>query len=867
MASREGPVASVEGVVRHDLLQRLERCRQLPLTLLLAPAGAGKSTLLEHWRRLCGPSCLAHIGLQARDNQPQRFFRRLIEALRACQPAFDTSWFDPLELPMQQAPDCVGEALGEALARVPEELFILLDDFQYIDSPAIVAVLQALLERPPGNVHWLIASRNQPAFGLAQLKLGGRLHCLDQHDLRLDAAQVRQLNAYLGGGELSDDYVASLLAMTEGWLGGIKVALLAYARYGVRALERFDGGQPDIVDYFGHVVLRQLSPELRDFFLCSAIFERFDGEACDRVLQRSGSALLLEQLAARQLFMLPVAPGWFRYHALLHDFLARRLQVERPLLIGELHRRACRHFLALGEYEQGAQHALRSGDRALLRATLQQACASWLAAGQFGEMLKWLELLQEAELQAEPGLGKLLIAALTLSRRFHQARYHLEQTPLDELSREFLEQQLLLFQEERLDGADALWQRLSAAQTPLEARAMALCMLAYRDLLGGQLRQALRQAGQAKALLAQGGQGFLESYADLIIALGERHAGRATSARKVVCADYQRTERQAPAWVNRATAMVVALYEQNQLGQAQQLSEDLIASLNASSATEAIATVHIILARLLHRRGQTAGANRLLERLGGILSLGRYARFDGQLAQEAMRQAYVDGRQATLENLAQRYRLGERLERGDWAQVRDYDEAWERLGLACVYWLCGRGAQGRALRLLRVLVQALRRSEMRARALVAEALLLALGAAEQPRRLQLAALRQLVEDYGIVNIGRSVFDEAPGFASQVLGLVRAGQLAIPERYRDSYGEFFPRDRQLSSEVEALPERLTDKEVEIVECLVAGLSNQQISDRTGIALSTTKWHLKNIYAKLDVSSRTQAILKVRPLAGD
>lgn len=861
MASHEA-AAPVEGIVRHDLLLRLDICRSLPLTLLLAPAGAGKSTLLGQWRRFNESLRPLHIALQARDNDPQRFFRRLIEVLRGRQPAFDTSWFNPLDLPVPQPPERMGEALGEALARLPEELFIVLDDFQWIDSPAIVAAFQAFFAQPPNNVHWLIGTRNQPTFGLAQLKLDGCLHCIDQADLRLDAEQVRQLNEHLGGGELSDDYIASLLAMTEGWLGGIKVALLAYARYGIASLERFDGSQPDIVDYFGHVVLRQLSPELRDFFLCSAIFERFDGQACDQVLQRSGSALLLEQLAARQLFMLPLEAGGFRYHALLHDFLTRRLMLERPHLIGELHQRASAYFLSREDYEQGIQHALRSADRAVLRDALQQACDSWLALGQFGEIIRWLELMEEAELQAEPGLGRLLIAALTLSRRFHQARYYLEVIPLEALSREFLEQQLLLFQEERLEGTEVLWQRLNDSSAPLELRAMSLCMLAYRDLLAGHLRQALRQAAQAKVLLAQGRQEFLESYADLIIALGERNAGRATTARKVVCTDYQRTARQSPAWVNRATAMVVALYEQNQLSEAQQLSEDLITSLNASSATEAIATVHIILARLLHRRQQGAAASRLLERLGGILSLGSYARFDGQLVQEAMRQAYLDGRHATLENLAQQYRLAERLEQGEWARAREYDEAWERLGLACAYWLCSRGAQQRALRLMRVLVQTLRRSEMRARTLVAEALLLVLSAAQQPRRQQLSALRQLVEDYGIVNISRSVFDEVPGFAAQVLGLVSAGQLAIPERYRDSYGEFLLGTEHRSPEAITPPERLTDKEEEIVECLVAGLSNQQISDRTGIALSTTKWHLKNIYAKLDVNSRTQAILKVR-----
>lgn len=90
--------------------------------------------------------------------------------------------------------------------------------------------------------------------------------------------------------------------------------------------------------------------------------------------------------------------------------------------------------------------------------------------------------------------------------------------------------------------------------------------------------------------------------------------------------------------------MVVALYEQNQLVAAQQLCEDLMAEVNSSSATEAIATVYITLSRLLHRRQQTVRATRLLEQLASILQLGNYARFVSQLAQESLRQAYISGK-------------------------------------------------------------------------------------------------------------------------------------------------------------------------------------------------------------------------------
>jgi len=869
-------VLPANGVLRQSLLELLARSERFALTLLLAPAGSGKSTLLQHWRGRCA-AAVVHYPLQARDNDPLCFFRRLADSIRAQVGDFDTSWFNPLAVASSLSPQLLGDLLADALARVEGPLFIVLDDFQWIESRSILEVMAALLEKLPGHVHLIIASRNHPGFALSQLKLENRLLCIDQHDLRLSVEQVQQLNTHLGGQALSQEYVDSLLGMTEGWVAGVKIALLAYARFGTQALQRFNGSQPEIVDYFGHVVLRQLPPNLREFLLCSGLFERFDGALCDHVMQRSGSALLLEELAERQLFLLPVEnqPGWFRFHALLQDFLCRRLQVEEYARLDQLHSRAADYYLSLGEYEQALQHARHCSDQSIFLGLLEHCCASWVRSGRFGDILRWLEPLPEALLLAQPRLLGWLIAALSLSRRFHQAHYHLELLDtlehtapgvnLEPATRQFLALLLGLFEQDKDFVPPPAWRDLLGPGQDLEIRACTLVVIAYQHLLAARLQEAIRFASESKQLLAQCGHSFLESYTDLIIALCHRNAGRATHARKQVCLDYQSTDSVSPAWINRATAMVVVLYEQNQLVEAQQLCDELMAMVNSSSATEAIATVYITLSRLLHRQQQTARASRLLDQLSCILQLGNYARFVSQVAQERMRQAYLSGKSAAMDAVAQRYDLPGRLQAGEWERVRAYDENWERQGLACVYWLQARGAQAQAERILKVLAASLRQSEMRARLLIVEANRLVLAAPCQSKSQQLVALAGLVETYGIVNINRSVFDEAPGFAAGVLDLAQAGLLVVPDKYREHYGEFL-QGFQATPPLDALAcGLLTGREVEVFECLLSGLSNTQISDKTGIALSTTKWHLKNIYSKLNVSSRTEAILAVRPRA--
>jgi DNA-binding NarL/FixJ family response regulator len=66
----------------------------------------------------------------------------------------------------------------------------------------------------------------------------------------------------------------------------------------------------------------------------------------------------------------------------------------------------------------------------------------------------------------------------------------------------------------------------------------------------------------------------------------------------------------------------------------------------------------------------------------------------------------------------------------------------------------------------------------------------------------------------------------------------------------------------SPEPTLLLDPLSPRERDVLHCLASGLSNREIAQRLVIAISTVKWHLKQIYGKLGASSRTQAIAHAR-----
>ncbi|HEX4869855.1 MAG TPA: LuxR C-terminal-related transcriptional regulator [Moraxellaceae bacterium] len=857
---------------RDDLLRLLDRSGDYALTLLLAPPGCGKSTLLQQWQQHHPELRCTLLALDAADADPVRFFRRLGAGLRRVVPDFDTLAYNPLSAEIALPPAAVAEVLEQALAAVPEPLWLLIDDFQHAHTPFIQQVMALLLQRLPPQVHVIMTSRRHPGFSLSRLKLEDRLLQIDEHDLRLDTPQVLALARELGV-PLTEAQVQRLLALTEGWIAGLRIALLAQARTGADALDRFDGRQPEVIDYFAHVVLRDLSPELHDFVLCSAALEEFDAACCDAVLGRRDSARLLDLIAAEALFLQECdgRPGWYRYHALFQDFLENRLRRAMPERAEQLHAQAAEYLLGQGETERALAHSQR-GPADCFPATLSRCCAQWLSRGNYPAILRWLGALPDETVAAQGDLALPFVSALIFSRRFNQARYYLDlvkEAPRDERfggdsMTLFLEMMLQLFQHDtdfRLHADQAV---LLESCRHHDLRAFGLAMLAYHQMLHADFVAARQYALQAKTVLAQLGYTYLESYADLILILCDHASGNTLEAIRQTEDLYARNQalRDTPSWVNATTAIAVVRYEQNAMDEAQRLCEEVLPQVNTACATELLAATYLTLSRLLSHKGERRRAQRLTTQLHRILQLGNYDRFVGQLACEEMLQAIAWGAPEDIAVVARLHQLEERLARGSWREARPYEEGWESYGLATALYLGSRNRLREAGQVLDMLSLSSRRAGVLLRALVIDAnrAVLLQQCGDTPAAMEL--LRQLVREHGLLTFNRRVFDEAPGTAALMLQAHQHFQLNLPDLYLTAFRDVFtPLPSAAQPEPAAADAAvLTEKEAEILGLLQQGLSNSAISAATGIALSTTKWHLKNIFAKLGVANRTAAILR-------
>ena len=137
-----------------------------------------------------------------------------------------------------------------------------------------------------------------------------------------------------------------------------------------------------------------------------------------------------------------------------------------------------------------------------------------------------------------------------------------------------------------------------------------------------------------------------------------------------------------------------------------------------------------------------------------------------------------------------------------------------------------------------------------------------------------AQLKDLLPTVQVVMI--TVYDDA----DKVFNALRAGasgyilKRATPERIQQAIREVHAGGVPMSSEIarkvlgafrEPTPtpepeQNLSRREQEVLELLSQGCSNKDIADKLSISIETVTWHLRHIYTKLHVRSRTQAALK-------
>jgi LuxR family maltose regulon positive regulatory protein len=433
------------------------------MTLVSAPTGWGKTSLLAEWATTTSGVRFAWVSLDRDDDEPLRFWRYLVAALGAAEPALSDTAQRRLRSPVVSIGDEILPVLVNDLAELTEPLVLVLDDFHLIESPQIVEQLDYLVNRQPAGFHVALAAHSDPSMQLGRLRAQGELLELRAEQLQFSHDETAAVLLAVHGLELAPEELAAVQRQTEGWIAGINLTGLSLQRSGERqrVLAGITSDHTYLVDYLWNEVIIAQPARVQDFLLRTAILERLTGSLCDAVAQTVESDELLRRLARANLFVVPLggAPPWFRYHHLFQDVLVDQLEALDPDAVADLHRLASTWYAEHGLIDEAIKHAIEAGDVHYAADELMRHWVFLLSSGYGPAMPEWIDRLPREAIDAHPLLPAI---RASLARRMGR---------LDEV-------------EPWLNRAEALGPALSPEPARSLASTVALIRSGYRLSLG-----------------------------------------------------------------------------------------------------------------------------------------------------------------------------------------------------------------------------------------------------------------------------------------------------------------------------------------------------------------------------------------------
>jgi LuxR family maltose regulon positive regulatory protein len=883
------PTTRNELVSRTRLIDQLNHGLHHKLTLISAPAGFGKTTLASHWLEKLQNNRkvrIAWLSLDEDDNDPVRFLTYFVNALNKASNPENVLGNGPLSILQSPQPPGVTDVLAmliNELAESDEQFIFVLDDYHLIEEKPIDQAVGFLLDNLPPQLHLVIVTRHDPPLSLGRLRARDQLTELRAADLRFSSTEVTDFLNGVMGLSLSPEDIAELETRTEGWIAGLQLAAISLQGRKDRRgfIEAFTGGNRLVLDFLIEEVMEQQPEHIQNFLLQTAILDRMTGPLCDALTGQGNGSETLETLERANLFIVPMDEErhWYRYHHLFADLLRQRLRQKKTEELSNLHIRAGEWFRSQGLKREAIKHSINGMDYQSAAELINTIAIDVIHQGGHTTLAGWINDLPDEFVKDQPFLCVIYAWCLQLIGQLDASATHLinAESALDRLKSQ---------DDEEINTLIGLIHSRWAYLTFMKGDHDKTISYAYR---------AMNELPESAALI--------RAQTALFLGIAYRYLGRLKEALDTYNAVL-------PVIQNIGVNSLTVLYynhlgnlhsEMAQLHHAEEIYKQALDLTERYTGRPDIPFSGYIYVSLGYIYRQWNQLERAFEFTAKGLSLCRDWNIADILMLSLIEFAYIhqtfgndEQVRASLEeavqlmetfsswgrNLAAAHQVKFDITRGDieaaerWVESNDLDinedfdfhREVEYLALARVFIAQRRFEEAHSL--IEKIYRKAKESGKR-HTEIEGLILLALvcstkGATDQAfDHLKKALSIGESEDYI-----RIFVDEGRPMA---LLLYKALQQEIHPDYVQRLLAAFPvtkAEKETSSkrlvDQSGLIEPLSDREVEVLQLLAKGLTNQVIADRLILSPHTVKTHTRNIYGKLGVNNRTQAVDKARTL---
>ena len=869
-------------ISRPRLLHRLNEGFKRKFTLISAPAGFGKTTLLVEWLHQKKIPA-AWFSIDQKDNDPANFLTYVIAGLQTLETGIGKAALTLLQAPQPPHFESILINLMNDISNISKDATLVLDDYHAVDARPIHNITAFLLDHLPERLHLVMATRSDPPLLLARLRSQNQMMELRAVDLSFTTEEIGDLFTQSLKLQLSSDDIHMLETRTEGWIAGLQLAALSLQgrKDPSSFLNAFRGDHRYIADYLTEEVLNRQSKPLRDFLLQTSMLERLCDSLCDAVTGQQNSRQILNTLERANMFVVSLDEErrWYRYHHLFADLLAQQLRSKQGDLLAELHRRASQWFAENGFKGEAVDHAFAAEDYGRAADLIEEiAEIDWDRARE-SRLLQWLKKLPDERFDVNPKLCIFYARELfknglldEAEKKLLVAEQMLESTSSQDLSKEGMQGRIAVIRAYVATRAGELSHTISFAsqalnllpQSDVNWRSVAATTLGM-GYGSDKLVEAQQAFSEAMQISKAAGNVYYHIFAGSCLASIVFKRGKLKEAKDIS----RNLLRLALENGIEQTGIAGSLYgnlgmiscEWSDMDEGIHLLNKGIELSELGRDPVILATCQVGLLRALMYRMDFAGAFKLMEEINeragnftlppwitnAISALNVFfwlgsGNLNAALQWVQERGLGIDDEPTgarELEYLALAHILitQHKLDEADRLLLRLIDDA--RAGDR-VYMMV-------EMRLMRVMIF---KARQQTAAALAE-LKLALSLAE-PGGLTMifvskgTLVAELLEE--ILAVKKRDHDDATaGFSlSYAKKLLSSFKAATPPK------------------IGGLMEPISERELEVLHLIAAGLSNREIADKLFISLNTVKTHTKSINSKLSVNSRTKAVARAKDL---
>jgi LuxR family maltose regulon positive regulatory protein len=868
-----------EWVSRPLLLDRLNQGLSGKLILVSAPAGFGKTSLLGEWTRQCHLP-VAWLSLDENDNDPSRFWSYFVGAVQTIKPGIGEAALASFQSGQPQSIEAFLITLINEITDNLTPFVIVLDDYHLINAQAIQTAITFLLEHMPAQMHLIISGRSDPPIPLARFRASNQVTEMRSKDLRFNRDETATLaNDVLKLG-ISENDLETLIRRTEGWIASLQMAITSMrGREDISGfINKLSGSHRFVLEYLVDEVLAGQEEDIRRFLYQTSILRRMTGPLCDAVTGRNDGREMLLRLEKNNMFLQPLddEDRWYRYHQLFADVLS--IQLDNLHLENKdiLHSRASLWFEKEGLLDESIYHALQARDLERAASLIERTASSLVEHSQILTLLNLVSNLPQDIINLKPWLSICYAWALLLSGQPGKV------------------EPVLQAAEGRLENIGQAFIN-TTDELSVKVRGHALTIRAYIARAMGDIEKSIELSSKAAEMLPDS-EATAQSANVLNLAISEYMNGDVLNSSR-----YFEEARE----MGTRSNFYVALEATCSLGDLEFEEGRLIKAAETYQHALTLATEygggHLIpaashayhgLGRLCYERNDLKEARRYadqgieLSEEAHLPNAYRYANLalisqalgDEIEAEKAIKKAEATVTAATLDALhisAWKTRL--LLARGDLPALREWTTSQELLMnqskpppfviempylTSCLASI----VLGKAEQAKQFLIPLFQKAENQGR-IMSMIEIMAIQALAFRSTGSSDEAGEALERALILADGKGFIRTFVDFGAPMQQLLRqALQISKVKDYVQQLLSAFPRLNrtsvvQLNTD---LVEYLNEREKQILRFMADGLSNKTIADNLYLSINTVKWYTRQIYNKLGVNSRVEAVNRARNL---